>query len=267
MVRTIFIDVPRDVFWKRYWSFVGKDTNNLKDSEYPLHLINKHLKKNMRILEAGCGMGRVLKHYHFRGFDIHGLEYDKNCVLKLEKEDNELKLIQGSITKLPYKTNSFDVVMAYGVLGHLENDMDEAFNEVNRVIKNGGLLAASLCYDNIGRSIFRLREYMKKRFNPRKERHFYTRLFSKPEIIQTLKSFGFELLELEPVFSRGTVYDFFPFCRHNVVKSHELVRTSDKNYPLNFLGELAYNFVNRFFPWDFAYATSFVAIKRGDVSG
>jgi 2-polyprenyl-3-methyl-5-hydroxy-6-metoxy-1,4-benzoquinol methylase len=42
----------------------------------------KYLRdKNAKILEAGCGSGRVVKYLHDRGFtNVHGIEIDKEAV-------------------------------------------------------------------------------------------------------------------------------------------------------------------------------------------
>ncbi|MFP4497072.1 MAG: methyltransferase domain-containing protein [Vulcanimicrobiota bacterium] len=46
---------------------------------------------------------------------------------------------------LSYENETFDIAMAFGVIGHLENGMDKALSEVNRILKPKGLLAGSFC--------------------------------------------------------------------------------------------------------------------------
>lgn len=102
---------------------------------YPLHLIDKYLNENSNILEVGCGLGRVLKHYHYKNYHITGIEYDKYCIQKLKNEDKILKVYQADVRKLEFNNHQFNNIMAFGVLGHIENEMEKAFSEVNRVCK------------------------------------------------------------------------------------------------------------------------------------
>jgi len=266
-MKKIFISVSRDEFWQRYWSAVREDVNELKNAnEYPLHLIDKYIDREKKIIELGCGLGRVLKHYHYRGYDIEGIEYDRYCVSKLKSEDGNLKIRQANITSLPYNNKAFDVATAFGILGHLENDMGKAFLEVNRILREGGLLAGSLCYDNLGRVIFRLIHFL-KRIMKGKERHFYTYLFTKDEIVQTLERYGFEVLEMQPVLSREVLHENFFFLRGKRCQASLTLRRSGEEYfRLNWFGELAYGIIKRFFPDQYTFAISFVARKVKDVN-
>src|SRR3989344_2244801 len=80
-------------------------------------LLDKHLPKNkqLNILDAGCGTGRniiFLKNYgKVSGFDIspYAIKYCKRRKL--------VNIKFGSIDKIPYKNNCFDVVTCFDVLG------------------------------------------------------------------------------------------------------------------------------------------------------
>jgi len=266
-MKKVYIPVNRDEFWQRHWSEVKEDVTELKNvNEYPLHLVDKYVDKEKRIIELGCGLGRVLKHYHYKGYAIEGIEYDKYCVDRLKSEDKNLKVERASITDLPYKNKSFDIAMAFGILGHLENDMEKAFLEVNRVLREGSLLAGSLCYDNLGRMIFRLINFI-KRLTTKREKHFYTYLFTKDEIIQTLSRFGFEVLQMKPILSREVLYENLFFLRKRGQKApHRLKRSGEEYYRLNWLGEFAYEIVERYFPYQYTFAISFLAKKVKDVN-
>lgn len=266
-MKKVYIPVNRDEFWQKYWSEVEEDVNELNNiNEYPLHLIDKYVDQKKRIIELGCGLGRILKHYHYKGGDIEGIEYDRYCVDRLKSEDKNLKVKHGTITDLPYEGKSFDIAMAFGILGHLENDMGKAFLEANRVLKEGGLLAGSLCYDNFGRVIFRLIHFL-KRLSGKREKHFYTYLFTKDEIVQNLKKFGFEELEMEPILSKEVLYENFFLLRKRGAKAqHKLTRSGEKYYRLNWLGECVYVIIKRFFPYQYTFAISFLAKKVEDVN-
>ena len=264
-MRKIYISEPRNLFWENYWKKAVEDSDSIKDlNVYPLHLINKHVDKNSKIVELGCGLGRVLKHYHHQGIHIEGLEYDNYCVAKLQQENSTYRVIEANIISLPYADKSFTIAMAFGVLGHLEQDMDKAFSEINRILEPQGVLAGSLCYNNFGRFIFNLIARFKI-WRKRSKKHFYTHLFSKKEIKNMLSDHGFELKELTPILSPEVLYNYFPFLRGQKRDfSQKQKRTSHDYYPLNIFGKAIYFIMKKVIPYQYTFALSFIAVKVKD---
>jgi SAM-dependent methyltransferase len=264
-MRKLYISQPRNLFWEKYWKKAVEDADSIQDTnQYPLHLVSKYIDNNSRIVELGCGLGRVLKHYHHQGIHIEGLEYDKYCVDKLQQENSAYRVIEGNIISLPYADKSFTIAMAFGVLGHLEKDMDKAFSEVNRILEPDGILAGSLCCHNLGRFIFGLIAKIKILLK-RSEKHFYTHLFSKKEIKNMLSDHGFELKELAPILSPEVLYNYFPFLRGRKVDfSQKQKRSSHAYYPLNFVGKGVYFIIKKLMPYQYTFAYSFIAVKMKD---
>lgn len=88
------------------------------------------------ILDAGCGEGftmdKLLKNEV--GKRIEGIEYEKNAIDFGKKLFPNLIIKQGSVYELPYKDNSFDLIVCTEVLEHLE-DPTKALKEILRVSK------------------------------------------------------------------------------------------------------------------------------------
>jgi len=72
--------------------------------------------KGCKVLDVGAGDGRRVKELRAKGFDAVGTEVNKSRV------DGDL-IVYGDIMALPFKENSFDVVMAIDVLEHLEEPL------------------------------------------------------------------------------------------------------------------------------------------------
>lgn len=51
-----------------------------------------------------------------------------------------IELIQGNILSLPFKNNTFDIVLARAILHHVPNQLDMAFSEVERILRPGGIM-------------------------------------------------------------------------------------------------------------------------------
>ena len=112
------------------------------------------IKDGDSILDVGCGEGR------------HSWETCKQCnciIYALDIEEANLKntrdmftildehgeskgtweIINGNITKLPFKDATFDKIICSEVLEHIDDDQ-QAIGEMVRVLKNDGILAISV---------------------------------------------------------------------------------------------------------------------------
>ncbi len=96
-------------------------------------------------LDCGCGKGiygflirvtRALEKSTLIGLDIRK-EYLEFC----KKHNIYDKLIHGSVTKLPFKGKSIDLIICSGVIEHLNKKLgDELFNEIDRVCKERAII-------------------------------------------------------------------------------------------------------------------------------
>lgn len=135
----------------------SRDTSNLNESVklsdrfsvnkygwYKWVFDNTQINKNDRVLEIGCGNGALWAK------NMDNLRYDVNITLTEICEDmiNETKLSLGNNSKkfdfqivdfnnLPFKDNSFDVVIANHIL-FFTKDVDKVLAEIKRVVKPGG---------------------------------------------------------------------------------------------------------------------------------
>ena len=88
------------------------------------------------ILDVGCGEGFTLHRLKEKGIGkkLEGLEYLQTAIDLGKEMYPDIKITQGSIYKLPYKDNSFDLVLCTEVLEHLE-EPEKALQELVRVSK------------------------------------------------------------------------------------------------------------------------------------
>ncbi len=95
------------------------------------------------ILDAGCGEGftmdKLLK--SDVGKKIEGIEYSKDALSFGKKLFPDLIFKQGSIYKLPYKDNSFDLIICTEVVEHLDTPA-KALKEMLRVSKKYLIISA-----------------------------------------------------------------------------------------------------------------------------
>ena len=90
----------------------------------------------LKILNIGAAAGRsseMLAHFGH----VTSVEYDVDFLQLLLK--SKVEAIAASITNLPFNDNQYDLVCAFDVIEHIEDD-SKAFSEMHRVCKNKGFV-------------------------------------------------------------------------------------------------------------------------------
>jgi SAM-dependent methyltransferase len=127
-------------YWATRWADIPADRPMDNPDVYPLKYAQMTVKDKVgRILEAGCGAGRILRYYHDRGYDIVGMDFIDVAIQKLKEIDPTLKVEVGDITNLAYTDESFDYVLAFGLYHNLEHGLDRSVAETFRILRGGGM--------------------------------------------------------------------------------------------------------------------------------
>lgn len=248
----LYRDKQISIFWQNFWEKVPRDPDVITAlNTYPIFPLRKYVKPDNIVLEAGCGMGRVLKHYHNKGYRVIGLEYNFRALQKLKKENKRFNLVCADIRHLPFKENVFDVYAAFGVYPNLENGMGQAFSEAKRVLKSKGIFVASICCLNICRVIetamFYSYYFIKIILLKVVKMHFYAWCLTKKEWEDLIKNQGFLVLESTYGTTRQSIWQYAPFFRKKETFNGIDRRDGDKGYRLNYAGEKIFSFLNRYF--------------------
>jgi ubiquinone/menaquinone biosynthesis C-methylase UbiE len=127
---------------KMYWKMQNKIVPNLLTSlsEYE-DILRVHLNSNNNWLDIGCGH-HILPEWRLpeektiveKCNMVVGIDYDLHS---LQKHRTIKHRVQGNITKLAFKNNSFHLATANMVLEHLDNPYI-LFKEINRILVPGG---------------------------------------------------------------------------------------------------------------------------------
>ncbi|RJR16740.1 MAG: class I SAM-dependent methyltransferase [Nitrospiraceae bacterium] len=90
----------------------------------------------MSVLDAGCGEGFVLSEFRNRnvGVQLEGVDFSEAALNMGRKMFPYLNLKKENIYNLPYKDNSFDLVICTEVMEHLETPR-KVLDEIMRVSK------------------------------------------------------------------------------------------------------------------------------------
>jgi ubiquinone/menaquinone biosynthesis C-methylase UbiE len=123
------------------------------------------LEKGLRVLEIGCGKGRMLSFLNKQGLEVTGLDLDADALRQCRESFPNLQVHQGSGDDLPFPNEAFDLVLSFDVFEHIK-DSNKHLQEVIRVLKPGGqyLLQTPNKWTNVPFEI--LRHWKKYRMGP-----------------------------------------------------------------------------------------------------
>ncbi len=110
-------------------------------------IIMEHIDKvvaganDLKILNVGAGTGFTSQLLEKHG-TVKSLEYDKDC-FDFVKGKLDIDIDNGSILELPYADHEFDVVCAFDVIEHVEDDQ-LGVDELKRVCKKNGVVVVTV---------------------------------------------------------------------------------------------------------------------------
>ena len=165
------------------------------------HFVKKYIKKNSKVLHAGCGGGEVdmdLQNY----IHITALDFSQNALRRYRKRHaGKCIIIKGDVRSLTFKPSSFDGVYNSGVLEHFDKiDINKILQGFHRVLKKDGIIVIFWPPEfGISVSFFKILVFICRDLLNIKNVEFHptevSRLKSKSEARKIFKDSGFHVIE------------------------------------------------------------------------
>ncbi|HTX44275.1 MAG TPA: class I SAM-dependent methyltransferase [Methanocella sp.] len=173
---------------------------------YSIEPIKTLLDKGARVLDVGCGGGKMLTPMARAGYDVLGVDICRGPLLTLEE-----KTVQADARNLPFKDNVFNGAVCYDVLQHLlEGERNAAVHEVKRVLAPGGLFFLQV----FGQRDMRYGGTLVEPDTFRRHTGIVYHYFSEEEMRSMLS--GFTLLRMDSAISLKTFHGE-KFTRHKIM--------------------------------------------------
>ncbi len=201
-----------DEFIEKHWSGLWREKDlNFKvvdeviGPRMELAVMQKYLQEpspEIKVLDAGCGLGYWTVYFAAKGYDIVGLDISEEVILRLQKIAAPGVYHHGDVRKTVFQDGHFDICFSWGVFEHFEKGPDECFAEAYRILKPGGYLFASVPYQNL-RHVRKMIQPLKHKNNAFKVTHvvskkmrFYQWRLSEGELFDQASMAGFQVLEV-----------------------------------------------------------------------
>lgn len=111
-----------------------------------------------RILDAGCGAGRMLTHLATlgSGLNLAGVDLSPGMIDEARSKHPDLLLRVGDISSMPFANCDFDGIVSWYSIIHLEpENLPCVFSEFARVLRPGGLALVAFQCGSGSRTIHR----------------------------------------------------------------------------------------------------------------
>ena len=108
-------------------------------------------RPDARVLDAGCGAGRISRYLADRGCDVQGIDLSPGMIAMARRDHPDLPFQVGELTDLPFPDDTFaGVLLWYSTIHTAPDALPQIYREVARVLRPGGhVLVGSQSGDGI----------------------------------------------------------------------------------------------------------------------
>jgi ubiquinone/menaquinone biosynthesis C-methylase UbiE len=117
-------------------------------ADHRWRLIQQHIRRGARILDAGCGAGEWVAFLNENGFDAEGLDYSEELIGRVGRMYPKYRWKLGTVQNMPYADGSMSAVISWGVIEHDEAGPAAALADFHRVLGPGGVTIVTVPIDS-----------------------------------------------------------------------------------------------------------------------
>jgi SAM-dependent methyltransferase len=178
----------------------------------------------LRILDAGCGTGQMLKCLESHGEAV-GIDSSPQAV-GYARDRGVSRLVRGSITDPPFRDGSFDCVVALDVIEHVDDDIG-ILTKLHEVVKPGGHLIVTV-------------PAFKTLWSEHDEINQHKRRYRAPQLSRLIQEAGFDLQRVSycntalflPVLTLRKGKNLLRASRRRRGAGHDSLRSDLGEYPV-----------------------------------
>lgn len=249
--------MPLDIVTKEAWDENWKNVTTqqiLEIFEYPrvkkhIEIFKAYLPKNKRILEGGCGLGPYVIYFRELNYNIIGLDYNYNPLVKMSNYDSNIPLVCADVLNIPFSNGSFGAYLSLGVIEHFTDGPEPAIKEAYRVLEAGGYFIISVPRLSIFHKLkfpvtfFKKSNWLRRIFKKPIVNYYWEQYFKISELTDVIKRNNFEIIKIFPIDHE-----------HALLTSSSIFKDKNTYDGANDLGIGLARFFEKHIPWPTAAA-------------
>jgi SAM-dependent methyltransferase len=261
--KKIAIDGITKKAWEKNWRDIRMDEIleifTYERVKKQMEIFLRVLPRGEKILEGGCGLAPYLIRLRQLGYDVEGIDYNKDPIEKVLAFDPKLPVQVGDVTRIPYPDSYFGGYISLGVIEHFTEGPVKAIQEAYRVLRPGGLFLVMVPQNHLFMRLqapliwLKRNPALRRLFKKPLDTHYWEQYFKRTELTAVLEQEGFEVREVLPMDHSAAVLSFSGVFRAK--------NTFDEVNPL---GLAAGRCCEKHLPWLTAAAVLFIAYKKHD---
>lgn len=128
---------------KEFYNTVAEPFSRTRNQWWnDLRFISQYLKRDHKVLDFGCGNGRLLQFLQTSNENYWGIDISEKLIgiARNKYPENHFKVIEKE-TEIPFSDNYFDNIFSIAVFHHFNPEMmEKTLQEFNRILKKDGVL-------------------------------------------------------------------------------------------------------------------------------
>lgn len=132
---------------KEDYNLISEDFSRTRNYIWEeLKFLERYAGNNERILDLGCGNGRLYELFKEKTIDYHGIDFSDKLIEIAKKCYPQFKFHVADALNLPFSANFFDKVFSIAVLHHIPSKelRLKCLKEIRRVLGPDGVLILSV---------------------------------------------------------------------------------------------------------------------------
>lgn len=246
------IDLTKENTWKsnrvaKKYSLLHNKEENLFFKNYISYFFTENIKQNQKVLDVGCGTGRLTKILFKKTSNVFGIDNSKEMIKFAPKR---AKLTVGTAFNMPYEDNYFDHTVSMDLLLHFKN-YKKIIYEMKRVVKKKGFITFNIGNKEhidfgkkvLGKNLNMMLDYTGKSY----VKPYYTAI-SNQKIKDIAKKHNLKVIKIIPYnfFQGNLLFTSFSKNEEIIKKLTSYLFNLNKNKIIsNFFYDIEKNFVSK----------------------
>lgn len=125
------------------YNFIANSFSNKRNYIWPdLDFLKRFFSEGNRVLDLGCGNGRLLALFKDSNIDYTGVDISEKLIQKAKEKYPDKEFRKADALGLPFENQSFDKILSVAVFHHIPSEEYRIrfLKEAKRVLRPNGLL-------------------------------------------------------------------------------------------------------------------------------